>query len=72
MVRRILAEPKTALAGVILETSFARFNASINTFNADMVPSCSLGCWVLGSIVETGGRCGRTLRRGGSEGCHKS
>ena len=48
--------PKTALAGVILETSFAMFKASINAFNAETVSSCSLGCWVLGSIVKTGGR----------------
>ena len=72
MARRILAEPKTALAGVILEASFARFKASMRTFNAEMVPSRSLGCWGLGFMVETGGRWERTMRGGGSEGCCES
>ena len=72
MARRILTEPKTALAGVILETSFARFKASINTFSAEMAPSCSLGCWVLGSMVKTGGIWERIVRCGGSEGCRES
>ena len=65
--RRMLAETNTALAGVILETSLARFKASMNTFNAEMIPSWSLGCWVLGSMVKTGGRWERIVRRGGSE-----
>ena len=72
MARRILAEPKTALAGVILETSFARFKASMAAFSAEMVPSCSLGCWVLDSMVETRDRCERIVRRGGSEGFYGS
>ena len=44
MERRMLAEPKTALAGVMLAISFARSRASMSTFNAEMVPSHSLGC----------------------------
>jgi len=43
MVRRILTEPKTALAGVILETSFARFMVSMATFNEESVPSRPFG-----------------------------
>ena len=61
IARRMLAEPKTALAGVILETSFARFKASITTFNAETVPSCSLGCWVVCSIAETRSDCERIV-----------
>jgi len=52
IVRRILTEPKTALAGVILETSFARFMVSMATFNEEMAPSRPFGCWGLASIVE--------------------
>jgi len=37
IVRRILAEPKTALAGVTLESSFARFKPSMATFKDEMV-----------------------------------
>jgi len=37
IVRRMLAEPKTALAGVILETSFARFKPSMATFKDEIV-----------------------------------
>ena len=33
ITRRMLTEQKTALAGVILETSFARFMASMAAFN---------------------------------------
>jgi len=44
IVRRILTEPKTALAGVTLAASFARFRASMATFNEEMVPSRPFGC----------------------------
>ena len=71
IARRILAEPKTALAGVMLEASFARFKASMRTFNAEMVPSRSLGRG-LGFMVETGGRWKRTVGGGGSERCCES
>ena len=56
IVRRILTEPKTALAGVALETSFARFMASIAAFNKERVLSrrfCRLGPF--GSMVESRG-----------------
>jgi len=48
----MLTDPKTALAGVILETSFARFMASMAMFNEEMVPSCPFGCWGLAAIIE--------------------
>ena len=35
IVSRALTEAKTALAGVILETSFARFMASMATFSEE-------------------------------------
>jgi len=56
IVRRILTDPKTALAGVMLEISFARFMASMAMFNEEMVPSRPFDRWGLASIVET--RCG--------------
>jgi hypothetical protein len=46
-------EPKTALAGVILESSFARFKASMAAFNDEIVLSRPLGRWDSASMVET-------------------
>ena len=48
-------EPKTALAGVALEISFARFEASMSTFKAERIPSRSFGRWEFVAIVETRG-----------------
>ena len=53
VVRITLTEPKTALAGVMLEISLARFKASMAAFNAETAPSRSLGLWDLASMVET-------------------
>ena len=53
IVRRMLTDPKTALAGVIVEISFARFMASMAIFNEEIVPSGPFGRWGLASIVET-------------------
>ena len=53
IVRIALTEPKTALAGVILESSFARFKASMATFNAEIMLSRPLGRWGSASMVET-------------------
>jgi len=39
IVKRMLTEPKTALAGVMLATSFARFKASMAAFNDERVRS---------------------------------
>ena len=39
IVRRTLTEPNTALAGVALETSFARSMASIAAFNKESTVS---------------------------------
>ena len=36
--------PKTAFAGVMLEISFARFEASMNAFKAERTPSLSFTC----------------------------
>ena len=70
IVKRTLTEPKTAFAGVALETSFARFKASIATFSKEMAFSwrfCRLE--IFGSMVEGRGSreetvvhrlCGRT------------
>ena len=54
-MRRILTDPNTALAGVILEISFARFMASMAIFNEEMALSRPFGRWGLVSIVETQG-----------------
>ena len=61
MTRVTLAEPKTASAGTMLETSLARSNASMTVFNAEIVPSLPLGRWDSTSMVETRGRRERTV-----------
>jgi len=57
-VRITLTEPKTAWAGVILESSFARFKASIAPFSTEIVLSRSLGSRDSASMVETRSSCG--------------
>ena len=44
-----------ALAGVALETSFARFIASMVTFSNERVLFWRSCCWEFVSTVETGG-----------------
>ena len=61
IVRRVLTEPNAALAGVIGKISFARFRASIVTFNEESVLSRPFGCWGLVFMVEIrsyGQQCG--------------
>jgi len=53
IVRRALTVPNTALAGKIPHISFARFRASMDTFNEVRVLSRPFGRWDLGSMVET-------------------
>ena len=67
IARITLTEPKTALAGVILETSFVRFKASMNAFNVKTVFSCPLGRWDSACMVETRGSGGGRVRREGYE-----
>jgi len=47
--------PKTAFAGVMLDTSFARFMASIATFNEEGRPPRSFGRWDLLSMNQSKG-----------------
>ena len=62
MVARItLTEPKTALAGVRLETSLARFKISMAAFNVATTPLLSLGRWDLGCMVESRSSGERTV-----------
>jgi len=67
-MRITLTVPKTALAGVILESSFARFRASMVAFNAEIVFSRPLGHWDSACMVETRGSCEGSVER---EGCEK-
>ena len=68
MVRRTLTEPKTALAGVMLETSFARFMASMAAFSEEMALPCPCR-WDPVSMVEAGGDCKKVMQCGvGVEG----
>jgi hypothetical protein len=59
---------KTVLAGAMVETSSARFKASIAAFNTEMGSSRPLGCLDPALIVETRGGCGRAVRCEGCEG----
>ena len=65
IVRITLTDPKAALAGVILESSFARFMASIAAFNVEIMPSRPLGRWGSASMVETRSGCEESVRREG-------
>jgi len=62
MVRRMLTDPKTAFAGVILETSFARFVASMATFSEEIILPRSFGRCDLVFMVKSEGRCENTTR----------
>jgi len=65
IVRILLTDPKTALAGVMVETAFARFMASMAISNEEMVPSRPFGRWGLASIVETQRGGENSVRLGG-------
>ena len=67
MVSRTPTEPKTAFAGVMLETSFARFTASMARFNEERVLSRLFGRLGLVAIVETQRRGEETSLRAGCE-----
>ena len=64
--RRALTVPKAALAGAMLEISFARSRALMVASNAEMMPSRSFGCWELVSMVEARGSWEKIVRQ---EGC---
>jgi hypothetical protein len=69
-VRRSLAELNAALAGVVLDTSFARFNASLMAvFSEEIAPSRPLGRWGLVAIVERQGSCEKAVW---CEGCERA
>ena len=67
IVRRTLTGPNTALAGVALEISFARFMASMAAFSKEKALSwrfCHLELFA--SMVEGRGSYKKTTRRAGS------
>ena len=61
VARRTLTEPEMFFAGVIFEIFFARFEASMAMFNAEMAPSLPSGRWDPASMVMVGS-WGRTVR----------
>ena len=65
MVRRILTEPKTALAGVMLDNSFARFRPSIAASSEERTPFCPFDRLDVSTMVETQGGCEKAVGRGG-------
>ena len=68
IIERItLTEPKTAFAGVILESSFARFKTSMDPFNAEIAPSRPFGRRDSISMAGTRGGCERTAQGGSFE-----
>ena len=62
--RITLTEAKRPLAGVILETSFARFKASMPAFKAEIAPSRPLGCWDSTFMIEIRGSHERAVLEG--------
>ena len=52
MVRRTITELKAALAGVILQISFARFRASMVMVNVERALRRSVGGWKFACMVE--------------------
>jgi hypothetical protein len=69
MARITLTEPKMALAGVALETSLARFMASMAAFSNERAPSRRR--WEFVSMVETEGGCEKAVWRAGCEEASK-
>jgi len=67
IVRRTLTEPKTALAGVIVEISFARFKVWMATFNEERVPSRPFGFCELLAMTQSKRGCEKTMRGRGCE-----
>ena len=67
IVRRALTVPKAALAGVMLEISFARFRASMATFSEETTPSRPFGRRNLAAMVEAQGDWDKAVRRTGCE-----
>ena len=55
VVRRIVATPKTAGAGVMLDASFAMFTRPMATSSKRIAPSRFVGCLDLSAMVETKG-----------------
>ena len=62
ILRITLTVPKTALAGVTLENSLARFRASTAAFSKDRAPSRCFGRWGFVAMVWTRGSCKRAVR----------
>lgn len=53
----MLAEPKIALAGVMLETSFARFTVSMAAFSKERASSRRFVRWDFASMAEVQDNC---------------
>ena len=51
MGRRALVEAKTALAGEMLDSSFARSRSPMTSFNFDKLPSRPVCRWDVGTIL---------------------
>ena len=62
ITRRMLTELKTALAGVTLESSFARFRASMAIFSEERTASRPFGRWDLSAMVEKKGSYEEAVR----------
>ena len=68
VVRRIVATPKTAGAGVMLDASFPMFTRLMATSSERIAPSRFIGCLDLSVMIETGGsREVAVLGEGGTE-----
>ena len=68
IVRMTPTVPKTALAGVTLESSLARFMAAIAAFNEERATSRRFGRWDFVAMAETRGSEEKGAQRVGGKG----
>jgi len=59
--------PKAALAGVMLEASFARLRKSMATFSEERALPRPFGRWDLAAMVGMQGGCEKAVQRTGNE-----
>ena len=67
VVSRALVELNAALAGVMVEASFAKSAASIATFSEERTLSCPFDRWDSPLIIEVRGDWEKAARRYGCE-----
>jgi hypothetical protein len=70
-VSRLLRDPNTDLADVTSVISFAKFIASMATFNDERAPPGAFECCEFVVIVENRGRCEGVVRKKPNPNTHE-